>query len=70
LLAPADTPPAIVRLLATETAKYLQRADVKKSFAEQGVEPAGTTPAEFAQFLKDQVEKWGKVVKFSGAKVE
>ena len=70
LLAPAGTPPAIVRQLYTETAKYLQRADVKKSWAEQGVEPVGSSPVEFAQFLKSEVEKWGKVVKFSGAKVE
>lgn len=70
LLAPAGTPPAIVRQLQTEAAKYLHRPDVKKSFAEQGVEPIGNTSEQFGAVLKDEVEKWGRVVKFSGAKVE
>ena len=35
-----------------------------------GVEPAGTTPQEFAAFIKSEMTKWAKVVKESGAKVE
>jgi tripartite-type tricarboxylate transporter receptor subunit TctC len=70
LVAPAATPPAIVNRINTETVKVLQRPEVREIFVRDGTEPIGSTPAQFATVLKEQVEKWGKVVKFSGAKVE
>ena len=70
LVAPAGTPAPIVNRLYEETAKVLQRPDVRASFVQQGTEPIGSTPAQFGTFLKADVEKWGKVVRFSGAKVE
>ena len=70
LVAPAGTPAAIINRLHDETVKILQSPEVQASFHQQGVEAAGTTPAQFGAFLKNEVERWGKVVKFSGAKVE
>ena len=70
LVAPAGTPAAIISQLHDETVKILRGPDVQASFQQQGVVPAGTTPAQFAAFLKNEVERWGKVVKFSGARVE
>jgi len=70
LVAPAGTPAAIINRLHDETVKILRRPDVQTSFLQQGTEPIGSTPAQFAVMLKTDVERWGKVVKFSGAKVE
>jgi len=70
LVAPAGTPAAIINRLHDETVKILQRPDVRASFIQQGTEPVDSTPAQFAAMLKTDVERWGKVVKFSGAKVE
>jgi tripartite-type tricarboxylate transporter receptor subunit TctC len=70
LIAPAAAPPAIVSRLNGETVKVLRRPDVREIFIKDGTEPIGNSPEQFAAVLKEQVEKWGKVVRFSGAKVE
>jgi len=70
LVAPAATPTVIVNRLNVETVKVLRRPDVREIFTKDGTEPIGNSPEQFAAVLKEQVEKWGRVVKFSGAKVE
>ncbi len=70
LVAPAATPPAVLAKLNAELNKILTMPDVKQRFADQGVDPVGGTAERFAEHLKAQIEKWGKVVKESGARVE
>lgn len=70
LLAPAATPPDVVSRLQQESAKALGRADVKEKLLAQGAVAVGNTPQAFASFIRDEHQKWARVVKTSGAKVD
>ncbi len=67
LLAPAKTPAPVVAKLNAAILKALADPDVKKKLQEQGAEPLGETPAQFAAFIESETVKWGKIVKQSGA---
>jgi tripartite-type tricarboxylate transporter receptor subunit TctC len=67
VVAPAGTPPAIVDQLSAEFVRILGQADIRERLAAQGLEPAGTTPVEFAEYLKSEMEKAATMVKASGA---
>ena len=69
-LAPAGTPKEIVDRLSGEVARAMKDADLRKRFAELAVIPGGTSPAETAKFLADEVEKWRKVITTAGVKVD
>ena len=66
----AQTAPAIVRKLNSDIVRALQRPDIRERLAGQGVELIGNTPEEFAQFIKAEIAKWGRVARISGAVVE
>jgi tripartite-type tricarboxylate transporter receptor subunit TctC len=70
LLVPAGTPADIVNRLHEETAKALNAPDVKKRLADDGAESVGTTPAEFAKFIRDEIEKWSNVARVANIKPE
>jgi tripartite-type tricarboxylate transporter receptor subunit TctC len=69
-LAPAGTPAAIVNRLSAETVKIVSDPEIRKRFEEIGIDAAGTTPAETAKFLADEIEKWGNVIRTAGVKPE
>ena len=70
VLAPAKTPKPIVARLHAETVKVLHLPEVKERLGNLGFEIVGSTPDEFAAYLKSEIGKWEKVVKASGAKPE
>ena len=69
-LAPAGTPKEIVERLSSEVAAAMKNEDLRKRFAELAVIPGGTTPAETAKYLADEVEKWRKVIVTANVKVD
>ena len=66
---PKNTPAEIIAKLNKEINAALADPKLKARLADLGAEPMPMTPAEFAKFVVDETEKWAKVVKFSGAKV-
>ena len=69
-LAPAGTPKDIVAKLNTEFSKALQQPELKKRLGDEGADPLGGTPEQFAQVIRDDIARWGKIVKESGVKVD
>ncbi len=66
MVAPANTPPAIVNKLANELKTIGAQPDVRERFYSQGIEPASATPAEFAITIKANVEKYSRIIKQLG----
>jgi tripartite-type tricarboxylate transporter receptor subunit TctC len=66
IYAPAGTPRDIVAKLNRQINEVLKMPDVKERFARIGVEPAGSTPQEFAAFTAAEVRKWKKVIADAG----
>jgi tripartite-type tricarboxylate transporter receptor subunit TctC len=61
LLAPAGTPAAILERVHAEALVALRSPDIKARLAADGAEPLGTTPAEFAAYIKRELDKWARV---------
>ena len=70
LMAPKGTPAAIVNKLHAEVAKITGQADVKRQWAAQGTAPMTMSIDEFTRYLNDDITKWARIVKISGAKAE
>ena len=70
LMAPAGTPRAVVERLNSELTKVVARPDVKKAWNEQGAEPMSMTPGQFQKYLTDDIAKWARIVKISGARAD
>ncbi len=70
LLAPAKTPPAIVEQLHRETVRALQAPDLRDMLKNQGAEPVGNTGDQFNVIIKEEIEKWRKLVQALGLKAD
>ena len=69
-LAPAGTPREVVARLNAEFNKALKEPEMRKKLAAEGADPVGGTPEQFAALIKDDIVRWGKVVKESGARID
>ena len=70
LFAPAGTPQAIIDKLSADIAKALAIPEVRKRLTDIGLEPVGTTPAEFAAIVRRDYEKWGQVIRNANIKLD
>ena len=70
MLAPARTPKDVVARLNAEFNKALQQPELRKKLGDEGADPAGGTPEQFATLIKDEALRWGKVVKESGVRID
>ncbi len=70
IAAPKNTPADIVGTLNKEINAVITDPAMKAKFANLGAEPMPMRPVEFQKFIADQIDKWGKVVKFAGIKPE
>src|SRR5690348_15265481 len=68
LMAPKGTPPAVVNRLNAEVTKIVGRPDVRAEWARQGATAMAMTPEAFTKYLNDDIVKWQRIVRVSGAK--
>jgi tripartite-type tricarboxylate transporter receptor subunit TctC len=70
LLLPAGTPAAVAEKLHKAVVEVLKEDEVKRRFIDVGVQPVGSTPAEFAEFLKKEDAKWADVIRKGSIKLD
>ncbi len=63
LLAPAGTPAAVIRRVHSETTAIIRSSAVTEQLLAQGAEPIGNSPQETAKFLRDEIERWTRLIK-------
>ncbi len=70
LVGPPQMPAALVNKLNAALVKIVREPAMSKYLSEQGADPITSTPSEYAALIRDEVEKWGKVVKATGAQID
>jgi tripartite-type tricarboxylate transporter receptor subunit TctC len=68
LSAPARTPKEVVNKINADVVRVLRMPDVLEKFRSEGAEPAAMTPEQFGAFFRNEIAKWGKVIKLAGVK--
>lgn len=70
ILGPANLPKEVVLKLNSDINKALKDPELQKKLGDQGADVAGSTPEQFGKLIRDDITRWGKIVKESGAKVD
>ena len=63
---PAGTPKPVVEFLHREVVKVMAMPDVKEKLASMGFDPVASTPEEFADWIRSEIPRWGKVIRDAG----
>lgn len=69
-LAPAGTPPAVIRKLNADFLLAIKAQHLQTRLSAVGADPVGSTPEQFAAFIRTELQKWEKVVRESGARLD
>ena len=70
IVVPAKTPPEVIAKLNAAIVQALKSPELVQAFAKQAAEPVGSTPTEFADFIRKETDKWGKIIREAGITVE
>jgi len=70
ILAPAGTPPAAINRINSEVERLQQRRELREQLAGLGYDPYRGTSQEFSELIRSDIQKWGKVIRESGAKLD
>jgi tripartite-type tricarboxylate transporter receptor subunit TctC len=70
IVVPAKTPPEIVAKLNSAIVQAVKSPELQQAFAKQAAEPVGSTPEEFAAFIRKETDKWGATIRAAGISVE
>ena len=70
MIVAAKTPPEVIARLREGLHKALNDPDLKEKLVSRGADPIAGSSEQFAAFLKDEIAKWGRIVKESGAKAD
>jgi tripartite-type tricarboxylate transporter receptor subunit TctC len=70
MFAPAGTPPAIINRLHSEIVTAVKTPEIRDFMTGEGAEPVGSSPQEFAAYLRAEIERYAKVVKAGNLKID
>jgi tripartite-type tricarboxylate transporter receptor subunit TctC len=70
LTAPAKTPRDVIMKINADVLKVVNSPELKERLKAEGSDPVGNTPEQFGVFLRDEIAKWAKVIKFANVKPE
>ena len=70
IVAPAGTPHGVIARIHAEVKKIVHTAEFRERLKEEGSDPVGNAPDEYAAFLREEVAKWAKVIRFAGVKAD
>jgi len=70
IVAPGATPRGLIDRISADIARAVKSSDLTERMKQQGMDPVGSTPAQFDALIQSEIDKWAEVVKLSGAKVD
>lgn len=70
IMAPAGTPRAIVERLNVEITRATGAPEMREAWSRQGATAMAMSPDEFARFMREDIDKWARIVKVSGARAD